>query len=234
MLPKSSSVWFFALFAELTTGTRVQFRYLTELWTKPWFWFSSGPVQAWFKFEPIFFPTANFCFENLYQYPISMTNHTKLAFKKGIHLYKYFPLNENGVDQNLSHQVLPKQLYKPSSCPAQSAGSAWYILWALMGTNWWKYFENIGTGAVSSNWVQTSLSLLNPELNFRSSSKKAVNFELNIGPVLKSSGSNFSSGLNFSITTPIWTRHLKIAKGGWFLGLTWVSQTEIPDFYTTL
>ena len=57
--------------------------------------------------------------------------------------------------------------------------------------------------AVSSNPVQTYLILLNPELNVRSGSAKVLNFELNLGPVLKGSGSNFGSGPNFSNTTPI-------------------------------
>ena len=34
VLPKSGSVQFFALFAELRTGPRVQFRHLAELWTE--------------------------------------------------------------------------------------------------------------------------------------------------------------------------------------------------------
>ena len=47
VLPKSSSVQFFALFAELRTGPRVWFRHLAELWSEPWFRSSSGPVQVW-------------------------------------------------------------------------------------------------------------------------------------------------------------------------------------------
>src|ERR1700678_2172993 len=39
---------------------------------------------------------------------------------------------------------------------------------------------------------------LNLELNFRSGSA-VLNFELNFSPVLRSSGSNFGSGPNFSI-----------------------------------
>src|SRR5271168_5184627 len=41
---------------------------------------------------------------------------------------------------------------------------------------------------------------LNLELNFRFGSAKVLNFELNFGPVLRSSGSNFGSGPNFGIT----------------------------------
>ena len=54
--------------------------------------------------------------------------------------------------------------------------------------------------SVGSNPVRTSSILLNPELNFRSGSAEVLNFELDFGPVLKSSGSNFGSGLNFGNT----------------------------------
>jgi hypothetical protein len=40
---------------------------------------------------------------------------------------------------------------------------------------------------------------LNLGLNFRSGSGKVLNFELNFGPVLRSSGSNFGSGPNLGI-----------------------------------
>src|ERR1700678_12862 len=42
---------------------------------------------------------------------------------------------------------------------------------------------------------------LNLELDFRFGSAKVLNFELNFGPVLRSSGSNFGSGPNFGITS---------------------------------
>ena len=47
--------------------------------------------------------------------------------------------------------------------------------------------------AVGSNLVQIYFILLNPEPNFRSGSAKVLNFELNFGPVLKGSGSNFGN-----------------------------------------
>ena len=72
-----------------------------------------------------------------------------------------------------------------------------------MGKKFEKNGKNIGHTAVGLNLVQTYLILLNPELNFRSGSAKVLNFELNFGLVLKGSGSNFGSGLNFSNTTPV-------------------------------
>ena len=44
------------------------------------------------------------------------------------------------------------------------------------------------------------LTYLNAELDFAFSSAKTVNFELNFGPVLISSGLNHSSEQNFGIT----------------------------------